>query len=175
MARIELLAETQTDTNGKYELRLSVSAGDAIEIWMDAQAPGFWPYTLPMYLQRRIPAFPKKVQAGDTLKVDLALVKAVHLTGIVVGETNQPIGGAVISATLCGTEGCYLLGRTYSDEQGEFELFEVPQMEQQPGQLFLNCEHAAYASTRTRVSRYGALPGRIDTAIRLGRPEPATP
>jgi Carboxypeptidase regulatory-like domain len=98
---------TETDANGRYELRHAPARGS---VQMSAVAMGF----------ARVVKTDLQLAADRSIEVDFALPPGLAISGVVRDERGQPIAGVRVEAWPKQLGGSALLGR--SDDSGRFQV-----------------------------------------------------
>ncbi len=118
------IVEGRTDEQGRYALQLPWAGETTLAV--DAMKPGFRS-SFGMYraLGRR-QWRSKEVKPGATFEISFVLESALYVAGTVVNEAGRPVRGADALAYLTDGKGGWGHSHSTTDDQGRFEIFQLP-------------------------------------------------
>jgi hypothetical protein len=118
------------------------------------------------------PARPVRLRADETMRADLALVRAGVITGTVVDADGYPASRVRVAASILIPpdlgRGVLEHARTETDDRGVYRLFGLP-----PGDYTVTAARNSLASVTNQ--RVMADAGAIDSAVERGPRPPAAP
>jgi len=111
-------AETTTDEEGRYNVAAPLDSAKPHRAFVQVTKPGF--RSIDYLSTWNLPS----LQPGQTLGVSCVLRSALYVAGRVVDEQGAPVAAAEITARLENKP--WLIEATVSDQDGRFELLELP-------------------------------------------------